>query len=401
MSRFQRQNALVRRYESNRSAYFEEEELLSIVDFYLSQQKTDQAFQAVEHGLELYPDSYNLQEQKICTLMRSGRYAEAVEAANQLRVLSVKEADPNDIDSMQDEANAILLQGETLLLIKREKEAEQTFRQLLHPRYGQLDDAYLDIATVYFDHDAYDAAIQFLKEGLRYFPTNEPMLSNLACAMTEACYYKEAVDAYNKALQANPYSAANWLALGEIQMVQLNNPEEAVRAYEYAYLLNEQDTNTEYKLALAYTTNKQLLEAIHHLEQLINKPSEIPLLNLYFQAAYSYDLLKDSSKALNYYQKAYAINQHQLFVNTGLCLNYFRENRINPGLKILNQLIEEYTNSGEVCDLAAEIYDFINTRSALMQESVMPLFLEACKANDLFYLNLVAAYPNFRATNKL
>ena len=118
---------IVKRYEDRNDGYFDVNEISEVVDYYLRRLRTKDAKKAIEIGLQLHPDDWELHYQKGRILLDLQEYDSAYAVTNEMFELCKSNNEITDIDAM---ADTILLKGETLVRMGNDKQAKFVFQEL-------------------------------------------------------------------------------------------------------------------------------------------------------------------------------------------------------------------------------------------------------------------------------
>jgi Tfp pilus assembly protein PilF len=151
--------------------------------------------------------------------------------------------------------------GQAYQLKKAYALAEQHYLKAiaLNPDEPQIKN---NLGALYLDLKQWDRAIEQFRQaaGNLLFSEAEVSLTGMGFAYFNKAQYLDAVEAYRKALQANPQYAQAHFYLGEAYSA-LNKPELAIKSYLEAIKLSPNYVLAHYRLGLAYMRIKELVKA--------------------------------------------------------------------------------------------------------------------------------------------
>ncbi len=98
--------------------------------------------------------------------------------------------------------------------------------------------AWIELGNIYFDHQMVEDAMRAYREALKIQPENADVWTDLGVMYRRAGNSNEAVAAFQKAQIANPRHEVALFNEGVVQMHDLNNPKDAIRAWEKLLEIN-------------------------------------------------------------------------------------------------------------------------------------------------------------------
>ncbi|NCC98422.1 MAG: tetratricopeptide repeat protein [Bacteroidia bacterium] len=308
---------IVKRYEDRNDGYFDVNEISEIVDYYLRRLRTKDARKAVEIGLQLHPDDWELHYQKCRILLDLQEYDSAYAATNEMFELCKSNNEITDIDAM---ADTILLRGETLVRMGNDKQAKLVFKELLQDMYGKLDDAYLDIADTYITLNDHETALQYLQEGLKYNQGNTSIISEISFCYKQLRQVDKAIEYCNKCLDISPYSSDSWYNLGELYFSK-EQYSEAIDAFDFTTAIDDTDVSAwEMKAyALYYNENYRKSAECHLKCARLNGSNDASSLAF---AAEAFEKAEDYENGIRYYCEVLKLQPENTdaICGIGLCL---------------------------------------------------------------------------------
>jgi tetratricopeptide (TPR) repeat protein len=299
---------VVRRYEQSvndrRMPYFDVDELEVIADYYLSCGKTKESWKVIDLGLKLHPNNATLQTKRAKVYLESG------EARKAFQIL--------ERNTMPDDAESLLLKGDALMRLHRNKEATSVFQHLTELPDVEMDGACLDIAYIYIGNNDYQQALSYLEKGLMASPKNLDLLQESAFCCEQLQQEDKAMAFYEQIIAINPYSVEAWFDLG---LLFFNKAmyEKALDAFDFVTVIDEEDTGGWLQKGNALFHLNRFSEALvcyHHCEE------EIAFEDILFVfMAECYEKMEEFDKAELFYSKAVAVNNQNVegWIGLGIC----------------------------------------------------------------------------------
>ena len=323
---------LVHRYEKYLSGtapgYFDVEEMERIVEYYLLRGLPKDSLNALELGKKLHPSSNLLEIKRAKIYLATGDIKKAH------RILT------NLIESS--DAEVIFLKIEALIKLERIQEAYEMARKLINSTENEVDMICLDIAMIFMEESNFETAMKILQKGDEYNPKNTDLLFELAFCAEQKNKLFEAINYYKRIIDLNPYIGEAWFNLGQIYFLQSDYPN-AIEAYDYALVINEEDSISLIQKAHAQFQSNQLKKAIETYLAYAEMTSEKWQVMLF--VGESYEKLENFPKALYYYKLSLEEMPDNYDALTGIsicllemeiydeCLDYIRKAmEINDGL---------------------------------------------------------------------
>ena len=275
-------------------AYFDVDELEDIIDHFFEKGYIPAAANAIELGRQLHPNNNDIQLRQAKLYAIQGKLEEALQLTEE-----IDKIEHNDLENM-------MLRGEILLRLDKDREAETVFDNLLQNELENKELLCLDIANIYMNIAGFNGAERFLRIGYEANPKNLDVMLGLAFVLQHKNEdSKEAIEIYNRMIDLEPYSVEAWFNLGQTYMAQ-GKPDKAVEAFGFVTAIDDTNMNAWLQKAHAYFENENYQKAIDtysvFLEKTENK--EFPLLYI----GECYEEMEQYYKAMEYYDKALEIN---------------------------------------------------------------------------------------------
>ena len=224
----------VRRYEAMKRsgvyAYFDVEEFLMIVDYYMNHDMQNKAVEACETALETHGPDPELQ------LKRAQIHVHQGKAKAALKMILPLEPLLNDYyEFYLTKASALLQLG------KSEDLFIESFRKALELSEDvepeEREDIFMSIGEMLENGQYYKPALSIYKVASKEFPDNIDFLFKIGVCYESLDRIEESLKAYNRAIDLDPFSECAWYNIG-IAYNRINEYEKAIEAYNYAIALD-------------------------------------------------------------------------------------------------------------------------------------------------------------------
>jgi tetratricopeptide (TPR) repeat protein len=222
---------LVAKYETLREqgeeVFWEEKTFLQVIEYYEREHQWSRAIESTDYAIQKYAYSADFYLKKAQLLIEDDQEAEALNVLAAAKIFAP--FDP-EIDIARAEALARMgLPEEALELLETMKENADKLT---------LANIYVCEASVYESSEEYEQMYDALRVALRENPRHEEALEQIWLCVETTRKYEESVVLHQEIIEADPYSYLAWYNLGHAQ-AYLGNYQEAIEAYEYAFLTNE------------------------------------------------------------------------------------------------------------------------------------------------------------------
>ena len=249
--------ALVAAYEQDGLAVFlDQDAFLELINFYLNKGAFKTALSISQHASGHYPYSSDFYLHQAHIHLENNHFSLALDVLEQALSFS-----PSDFD-------LILLRAEAFIYLNRIEDALASLAPIkLEAQRKELCDIYIVEALAYECLDDFEHMFYALKAALQANPKSESAFVKIGLSMDAARKHKEASVLFQWVIDQHPYSSLAWYHLGHAQAYLAHN-EEAIEAYEYAFL-------TDTKFEDAYFSCADLCFEMHHFERALDIYKEI------------------------------------------------------------------------------------------------------------------------------
>ncbi|WP_442267108.1 tetratricopeptide repeat protein [Tenacibaculum sp. ZS6-P6] len=274
--------------KTNEVYFFDTSEFENIVEHYLNVGKHSLAKKALQLGLEQHPESINLKLLKVEVLV----FDNEIETAISLLA---------DIEAIEPHNDEVFIQRATILSKdKKHKEAIEILKESLEFVEDPVDVwAMIGMEYLYLD-DYENARFNFAKCIDVDFEDYSSLYNIIYCFEMEE-NYEESIDFLKKYLEKNPYSEVAWHQLGK-QYYELNMFEDALKAFEYAVLVDDAFIGGYLEKAKTLENLQRHEEAIENY--LITLELDDPTAYVYIRIGECYNKLNIKETAIKYFKKA-------------------------------------------------------------------------------------------------
>ncbi|MEO1258561.1 MAG: tetratricopeptide repeat protein [Bacteroidota bacterium] len=204
----------------------EEGQYHQLIDYYEGEYLFERALEVVDYAILQYSLSLNFHLRKAEILLQSGLAEQALATLDKVDFL------------VPDCLTAKLLRAEGFAALDMHAEALDLLEELQAEVKGNdLSKVYTHQALIYHYQKQYEREYHMLAAALRIDSNNKEALSRMWYCVETARKHQESVQLHKMIIDENPFSSLAWYNLGASQQY-LANHEEAIEAYEYAFLTN-------------------------------------------------------------------------------------------------------------------------------------------------------------------
>ncbi len=260
--------ALIEKFEDmlklRNSYFFDVEEIEILADHYLEKGIYHKARKAVNHGLQLFPQSSCLLLKQAQTLLLGKKPKKAMEILDYLEA-----SEPQNTEMLLFKAvvhrNLSDFEGTKSCLLKA-----------LNTSSENKEDIYLDLAFEQEMVEDYKGAIESLKQSLAINPDHEPSLFEIGYCFDMADELEKGITYFHKYLDNSPYSFVGWYNLA-LCYEKLSFFEKAIEAVEYCLAIKDDFVNAHILRANMYTSCDNDVKAIEAYNDALEHDSTNPM----------------------------------------------------------------------------------------------------------------------------
>lgn len=252
--------ALLSKYEQNKEVagteYFDSDDLLDIAEYYHLKDRMDDAMDAVQYCLDLFPDN----SKALVFLARAAILSGDVERARMIT---------DSIDGDDEELDVVYLKAEIMLIDGLHDKANEFvtgYYEDFDEDDDRREDIMLDFPLLLEDYGAMDYVDGWLKKaeeaGLSKYVDHVEAKARL---LTSRNQFKEAIPLWNTYIDSDAFSVQAWLMLCQCQY-QIGLCHEAVHSAEYALAIEPRNPDALLASANAYFATGDDDKAIEQFE---------------------------------------------------------------------------------------------------------------------------------------
>jgi len=335
--------------QSNKVYFFDSEEFEEIVYHYMDVGKMNLAKKAIDLSLSQHPTSIPLKLIKVELLVFENKLKLAE------KLLMAIENEDSTFDEIYIQRASILSKSDDHngAIVQLYKALELT---------NDLVDVHALLGMEFLFIENFTKAISHFSECLTVDIEDYAALYNIIYCYDMLDENKKAIDFLNNYIDENPYSEIAWHQLGR-QFITLKKYPDAIRAFDYAILIDELFIG-------AYLEKGKALEAVKKYEEAISNymvtlKLDDPTAFTYLQIAGCYQHLEDNKLAIKYFHKA--VDEDPLLDQAWLSLTnlYMETEDLQKALHYIQKALEVDNDNTDFLNRFAEI----NIRLNLFEEA--------------------------------
>lgn len=325
---------LVKKYEAakaeNRQVYLDGDQLSEIAGLYASQQRFDEAEEAIEYGLQLHPGNTDLLIEQAYLYLDTRRVSKAKEVAN-----SITEDYETDVK---------ILKAELLLCEAKLEEAQELLNSI--EEANELD-VIIDVVYLYLDLGYPEAAKEWLDKGKSLYNDDEDYIAITADYLANSNQQEEAITYYDRLIDMDSYNSSYWMGLAKCYFTQLKI-DKALEACDFALAANDKcgEAYTYRAHCFFYLNNCE--EAIENYKKAIEYKS-IPPEMAYMFMGVAYATKEEWEEATKYYDEVIRCFQEAGDPDSILLVDTYNSKGYAAGR------MGKYEEAHQLCDKAATL----------------------------------------------
>jgi len=320
-------NLSISKYESmlktNKVLFFDSEEFEDIILHYLDMGKANLAKKALKLALEQHPKSTGLKLVQVEMLVYDDKLDQAEKMLNDLFAI-----EPNNDEIYIQKAN-----------IYSKRDDHEKAVELLKTALEYTND-YADVYNLLGMEHLFMDNLELAKENfikcLEEDPEDQASLYNVVYCYEFLDQNQQAIDYLNKYIDLNPYSEIAWHQIGRLNY-GLKKYQDAIRAFDYATLIDDEFMGAFMEKAKAHERLKQYEEAIENYNKTIelDDPTSYALLRI----GKCFEKLGNKPLALKYYNKT--VHEDPLLDKGWIAITdfYVREKNFTKAIYFVNKAL--------------------------------------------------------------
>ena len=274
--------------ENNEERYFDTDELVDIIIYYLELGDISYAEKAVQFAEQLHGNSLEIKTKKLEVLLELEQYAEARAIIEELKDSCMEDTDflvccAKYYSNLGNPRKAIEYCKQAL-----ELEAEENF---LH---NFIADEYLNLEDPF-------RALNHYKKALEADPADDYALENVMFCYSQMKQSNDALAFLNDYLDKFPFSETAWFEYGQFHFNR-KNFEEAINGFNYLLAINSSAVNVYSNKGACYEALRQWDKAIETYQEML--ALEYTKAYTYYRIGLCYKELNQNIAALTEFQKS-------------------------------------------------------------------------------------------------
>ena len=286
------ENELAKKFEemieNNDEFYFDTEEYIEIIIYYLELGDYSYAEMAVNHALKIHPNSLEIKTKQLEVFLELERYTKAKELIDELHQSSLEDTDflvccAKYYSNLGNPKKSIEYCQKALEL----EEEENFLHNFIADEYINLDDPFnaLKHYTSALEHDPYD----------------DYSLENVMVCYNKLNRPQESLDFLNQYLDRFPFSETAWYEYGQFHFNK-KNYDEAIKGFDYILAINSTAVGVYANKASCYEAMGEWDKAIEVYEEMLDL--EYTKAFTFYKIGLCYKEAKKSIPALTSFQKS-------------------------------------------------------------------------------------------------
>ncbi len=207
--------------------FLEKKAFLELIDHYEMESQLDKAIEVIEYALLQYSYSTEFYIRKAQLLIEKKCAYQAIACLEHAEILS-----PSELE-------IFLFKAEALCSLGNYDEAFELLQALKGKlNKEELSEVLMLEAHIHENLEDFDKMFRSLEDALLANPKNSVALERVWLSVELSAKYQESVKLHNYLIDQDPYSYIAWYNLGHAYAC-LERYEDAIEAFEYAYIINE------------------------------------------------------------------------------------------------------------------------------------------------------------------
>ena len=319
---------------NSQPSFFDADELIELIDHYITLGQMKLARQALEIAISQYPNNQDVVVFQARYFHVSGRPVKAVELLKQ-----VLNNDKDNVDALMflgdvyyetgKQTEAILLYEQALSLVEKE-EKPMVIQQIIR----SMDEM-----------GQHHKMIPYLKQLITLIPTNSDAMSELAYCYTILNREEEGIAYYMKLVDSDSFNHGAWFSLGLLYF-NISLYEKAIEAFEFVLAIEPRFTSAALKIGASLSMLERIDSAIEVYKGILEYEKHDA--SIYSYLAYCYSQKNNFKKASSAFLKAINLNPEHTEAHLGLAYAYAGLNMFDGAYRQILKIMDEYDDVAEL-----------------------------------------------------
>lgn len=337
---------LVSRFEEmcqkGQVSFPDEQSYYKLIDYFQEEYLIDRALDVVDYAIAQHSFSSEFYIRKAQLLIDYQREELAMAALDRAELLA-----PGEIQ-------ITLMRAEALSSLELFDDALQFLEELKHSvDVEELSRVFLTESLVYENMEEYERMFYALQAALKENPKNKEALERMWICVELSKKFRESITLHEYILEEDPYSYLAWYNLGAAK-AYYGHYEDAIEAYEYAFLINE-------NFELAYKDCAEICFEIQNYRKALGCYREVlehfePDYYLFQRIGQCYQQLESYAIAKTFFEKAAQLDpfNDEVFFHLGEC--YYHDENWAKAIRYFKHAIRIEDKREEYFSALADAY---------------------------------------------
>ncbi len=355
-------NENVERFEEmlskNETWYYDAEEIVDIITFYIDTNDVKNAQKALNHAFSIHPENLDIQVKKVEILIAKRKLTQAQQLITQLnsvipsntdlliaqaKIFSIKKNHSKAIIFYKkalendDEVEFLLSSiGNELLNMNHNRKALTYFKRALEIN---LDDEYAFYSIIHCFNQLNDVThcIEFLLNYIDLRPYSDYAWYNLGLEYKKQHNFSEAIRAFDFAILINEkFLSAYWKKA--VVLEKISHYEEAIKVYKQSLQYDDTPSFTHLKIGKCY---KNIALPLKALASFYNAIYDDPQMDkAWAEASYVYAEMENLDEAIYYLKRAIELNPENIYYIKKYITFSIENQSIDEALSYYDRLIK-------------------------------------------------------------
>ncbi len=277
-------------YARKEYVYIDSDDVEYILDHLMISNQLKKAKWAAEKALQHFPNNSTIIIRQAQLMSMTGNINTALK-----KLINLEQIEPNNLD-------VLLSIASCYSQLKHSDQSVKYFRKAFAIATGEEKvDIAIDLAMELESKDDYLGAIAILNNTIKDGYLSDLLIYELAHCYEKIGDYGNAVKSFLTYIDEDPYSYTSWYNLGNTYS-KMDKTEEAIWAYEYAILIQDDFVPALYNIANAYLDANKIESALEYYKKCLELDKNDPM--VFCSMGECYEELGDFEKAYEMYHKS-------------------------------------------------------------------------------------------------
>ncbi len=369
---------LVTEYENNTklglAIFLEEGAYRQLIDYYEKEEQFHKALDVAEQAISSHNYSVDFYLRKAVLLIDTGKVDQALYTLDQANAIA-----PATLDVTLLRAEAMTYNGEGDIALQLLNQLKSEVNR------EALSEIFMVEALIHEYQENFELMFFALRASLKENPRNDVALERLWLSVELSRNYEASIRLHEEIIDQHPYSSLAWYNLGHAH-AYLGNYEEAIDAYEFAFVIDEKFEFAYRDCADLCFETKQYDKALKYYHELLEHFDADG--DLLLRIGQCHQENGDIDKACSHYRQASRLDplNDEVYFHLGQC--YAHAERWKEALRYFHKAVQIEDRQEEYYEALAVTYYELKE-----YDKALPCFERAneiAPENSLFWINHAA-----------